>query len=146
MIAEAQRQTQAKQAARVRRPFANKDPNLPLPVIKGHVPRWFNDEENRLPRAQDAGWEFVAPDEFPSFRASSQVAPNSDLGSRISVVCGTDEQGKSVRAYLMKIKKEWYDEDASTKMASINETDRAIHGGRLHPHVGSYIKQVSVTT
>lgn len=143
MTGEVQKQAAAAQS-RNRRPFASKQPNLPLPDINGYVSRWFNDEENRLSRAQDAGWEFVTPSDFPSFRPSQQVAPNSDLGSRVSVVCGTDEQGKSMRAYLMKIKKEWAADDHRAKMDAIDETDRAIHGGRLHPHSGSYVKQISI--
>lgn len=144
MTGEVHKQAVAAQS-RNRRPFATKQPNLPLPKIKGYVPRWFNDEENRLPRAQDAGWEFVTPLDFPEFKPSQQVAPNSDLGSRISVVCGTDDQGKPIRAYLMKISKEWADADNREKMDAIDETDRAIHGGRVHPYSGSYIKQISIT-
>lgn len=145
MSVEARSQIQAKQE-RNRRPFSSKEPNLPLPTIAGFIPRWFNDEENRLPRAQDAGWEFVNPSEFPTFRPSQHVAPNSDLGSRISVVCGTDELGQSIRAYLMKINKDFWDEDQAAKQKEIDETDKAIHGGRVHPYAGQYVKQVSITS
>lgn len=130
---------------RTRRPFATKSPNLPLPEITGYVGRWFNDEENRLVRAQDADWEFVTHLDFPEFRSSHTVAPNDDLGSRISVVVGTNEQGASIRAYCMKIRKEFWDEDQRAKQDAIDETDKAIHGGRVQPYAGSYVKQISIS-
>lgn len=144
MTIEDKRQERSMQARR-RRPFATKEPNLPLPVLPGFVPRWFNDEENRLPRAQDAGWEFVSPSEFSTFRPSQHVAPNSDLGSRISVFCGTDEQGTPIRAYLMKITKEFWDEDQAVKQRELDQTDKAIHGGRVSPYFGSYVKDISIS-
>lgn len=102
---------------------ANQDPAF--------VYRWVNDDgRGRLDRALAGGYEF-APSE--SQRVGSGAADgNSDVGSRVSRVVGTQEGGAGMRAYLMRIKREWYLEDQRAKQAKVDEIDKSIRRGDAH--------------
>lgn len=88
---------------------------LQVPEIEGYVMHWFADRPGRIPRAIQAGYEFVQPDEVKinNFGLASDLmqSGNTDLGTRVSVHGGTAENGGAERLYLMKVKKEWYDKD-----------------------------------
>jgi len=128
---------------RARLPFNTHNLRLPLPDLDGFVCRYFNDEEGRINRALDAGYEFVNPIEFRSFKQASNVAPNNDLGSRISVLVGFDDQGEPLRAYLMKLKSELYEEDQVRKQERLDEIDESIKFGRMGDPQGSYVKEIN---
>lgn len=77
--------------------------------------------------ALQAGYEFV--------RIDGQAA-TTDMGQSISQVVGSKEGGASLRAYLMEIREEWYNEDQATKQESINATEKQIRRGELVGKVG----------
>jgi len=98
--------------------------------IKGYVLRWFNDQDGRLQRAQDGGYEFVNKREVPKLGIGDGQLhqDNSDLNSRVSKVVSRGEP--IIRAYLMKIKQEYYDEDQAAKEAVNAQVDDALKAGR----------------
>lgn len=88
-----------------------KDPN--------YVYRFVNDTGSRIANFQAAGYEIVKDDELTV--GDSRVFDPSDLGSGKKV---TSNDGTV--SYLMRIKKEYYDEDQAVKQNYNNETERAM--------------------
>lgn len=114
----------------------------------GYVRRWVVDRPGRLSQAEDGGYTFVT-DPLPG---ASDVTQRDGIGSRISRVVGTHEDRNPMTAYLMEIKKEWYDEDQKLKGKSVDTTEAALktgsdqHGspgedGRYIPKEGIKIEQ-----
>lgn len=91
---------------------------------KGFRLYWMRDDPGRLEAAKEAGYEFVKADEVA---VNDFITPgNGDLGTNVSRASGdTREGGQAVRMYLMKIKREWYDEDQQD-LANMNERIDAI--------------------
>jgi len=88
-----------------------KDPNF-------HY-RFVNDRGSRISNHQDAGWEFV--DEDTLVVGDSRVKDVSDIGSARRV---TSDDGTV--SFLMKIKKEFYEEDQAAKRTQNEEQERAL--------------------
>ena len=88
-----------------------KDPN--------YVYRFVNDTGSRIANFQAAGYEIVKDDELTV--GDSRVFDPSDLCSGKKV---TSNDGTV--SYLMRIKKEYYEEDQAAKQNYINETERAM--------------------
>lgn len=110
---------------------------LAVPEIRGYQLRWFNDLEGRIQQAIDGGYEFVSPDEAPTFGTPGDIDNvNRDLGARVSRVV---DKSTGMRAYLMRIKKEFYEEDQAAKQSIIDETDHQIRKGRLHDAEHRYV-------
>lgn len=131
-----QRNSEKSEGKRKRIPFGGNRTKLQLSDQEreaidkaGYVPRWFNDADGRIGRAEAGGWEFVSPDEALSVSESSLHEGNTDLNSKVSKVVsrGTDKQ---VRAVLMKIKKEWYNEDQERKEDRNRAVDEALRIGQ----------------
>lgn len=91
------------------------------------VDRWFNDDHGRLQAAQQAGYEFVEDEDVKAERAGT----NAESDARVSIHAGTRRDGSPMNAYLMRIPKEYYDEDQAAKQAVVDETDKAIRGGSI---------------
>lgn len=90
--------------------FANKDPNYHYRVV--------NDVKDRLKRFESAGYEFVTSDESLG-----------DTGSGIATAPGTvvtRPVGDNVTGVLMRIKKEWYEEDQKVKQKEIDEREEGL--------------------
>jgi len=82
------------------------------------------------------GWEFVSPDEvdIPNFKTiAGDVAEsgNQDLGSRISVYGYTDVGGRVVNQYLMKVKKELWDQLEESREQQSDRILSALQGSRV---------------
>lgn len=106
---------------------------LEVPAIDGYEMHWFADRPGRIPRAVQAGYEFVNPEEVKvnnfGIAADLMQTGNSDMGTRISVHGGTSESGGSERLYLMKIKKEWYDKDMALREQNSDQVVNALKHG-----------------
>lgn len=107
---------------------------LEVPEIPGYVMHWFADRPGRIPRARQAGYEFVAPDEvrINNFGLASDLineSGNTDMGTRVSVHGGVAENGAAERLYLMKIKKEWYDKDMTLREEASDRVIMALKQG-----------------
>lgn len=101
---------------RVRIPMTLPVPKLAVPEIPGYHTHWFRGSQARLQQAQNAGFEFVDPQEVDvnnlDLGGDASRDGNTDMGSRVSITAGdTDERGNAVRMYLMKQKMEYYLED-----------------------------------
>lgn len=89
----------------------DKDPNY-------HY-RFVNDTGSRLTNFQQAGYEFVSDTELTV--GDSRVSDPSAIDSRKSVI-----SNDGTTSYLMKIKKEFYEEDQAAKADHIAEQESAM--------------------
>lgn len=96
----------------------------------GCVIRWFNDQDDRVQRALDAGYEFVDRDDVKQVGDKDVTNGNTDMNSKVSRVVGRTAENKPIRAYLMKIRKDWYDQDQSLKQEKNALVDEAIRAGK----------------
>jgi hypothetical protein len=90
--------------------FGKQDPNFVYRVI--------NDQDERLQQAQEAGYEFVTGDEP---LGDKRAAEGGKIDSRVSKPVGNNTRG-----YLMRIPKEFYDEDQNAKMGKVDEVEKAL--------------------
>lgn len=91
-----------------------------------YVYRWVNDTSGRIDDAQRGGYEFVRSAKVGEKDASNR---NQDLGTRVSRIVGRSDTGTPVTAYLMRIKKEWYQADQKAKQKELDEFDATIKRG-----------------
>jgi len=101
--------------ARKRIPMSVPRQRLEVNDIPGYHLHWMSGRPGRIPQAMQAGYEFVDIDEVVvqnmGIADDIIVDGNSDLGSRVSVVCGAGEGDQPERLYLMKLREEWWQED-----------------------------------
>lgn len=77
---------------------------------EGYVYRVVNDRGDRIPQFEDAGYEIVEASKIRvGDKRVNRVAPS---GSKAEVSVGSGDKG-----FVMRIKKEWYDEDQAKKEA-----------------------------
>jgi hypothetical protein len=117
-----------------------------LKRLNGRVPRWINDVENRISEAQSGGYEFVEGEV-----RLGDAKTLADADRRIKKQVGTNKNGSPRFAFLMAIKKEFYEEDQAKKEQQNMMVDTAIKGGNptgLNHHGvspsagGAYVKNI----
>lgn len=81
--------------------------------------RFVNDTGSRIVNFQSAGYEFVEDTDLVV--GDARVFDPTDIGSGKKV---TSNDGTV--SYLMRIKKEWYEEDQAAKAALVDETEKAM--------------------
>jgi len=105
---------------RERIPFGTPVSKLKGPKDPNFVYRYFNDswmkEPDRVKRAKEAGYEIV--DGYDS------------------ITVGTNEDGSAIKGVLMRIPKEWYDEDQKAKMRELDKVDAEINRGKFQEKPG----------
>ena len=103
-----------------------------------HSLRWVNDLDNRLHEFLDAGYEFVQKDEISSTGSRTVDNTEAQVDSRVSKVVSYDKlNNRPVSAYLMKIKKEWYEQDQNEKADRIQARKERMVGKQDEPgHYG----------
>lgn len=134
-----------------RRPMGGHSQNLQVSGLEsGYVPRWFNDEGDRLRQARMAGYQPIMQDGAMGKVDVSGGNVDAEQGQWIRKHVGETKTGP-LYAYLMAIKEEWYLEDQARKMADINEVDQAIKTGNTLTSQGTpddqgktYVKQASI--
>ena len=89
----------------------DKDPNYEY--------RFVNDTGSRIHNFLAAGYEFVEDDTLAV--GDSRVSDASDLGSRKRVI-----SNDGTAAYLMRIPKEYYEEDQAAKQKELADQEQAI--------------------
>lgn len=117
---------------RTRIPMSSPRQKLNTPEIAGFHLHWFNDDENRLAQAMEGGYDFVDPQEtmVNSFSLGGDpVGTGTDLGTRVSVVVGTKKDGSTMRAYLMKIPQEYFNEDQAAGQERVDQVHDAMSKG-----------------
>lgn len=86
---------------------------LEVPELAGFHLHWFR--ESNVPRAQQAGYEFVSDDEVMvnsrSVASNSELTGNADLGTRIRVHSGVTELNHPEYLVLMKLPEHFWEED-----------------------------------
>jgi hypothetical protein len=95
--------------------------------IKGYHLHWFNDQDGRLQRALDGGYVYVERSEVPRLGGGALHQDNTDVNSKVSKVVSRGD--KVIRAYLMKIKNSFYNQDKKAKADVNNEIDKALRDG-----------------
>jgi hypothetical protein len=96
-----------------RRPFSSVELKLAYESRVGFHRHWFNDTNNRINRALEAGYTHVqGKDE-----------------KNVSRVVGVAEGGGPLHAFLMEIPEEWYQEDIAREQKLIDEKESAIKRG-----------------
>jgi hypothetical protein len=116
-------------------PMSLPDLKLTVPEIEGFKLHWFADRPGRIPRAMAAGYQFVEPEEVRirnfGFAEDLLNSGSTDLGNRVSVHGGVDDQGKAERLYLMKIKQEWYDKDMALREEASDKIVASLRAGKI---------------
>ncbi len=97
-------------------------------VARGQVPRWINDQDGRLARAQSGGYSYVKPEHAGSLGHGALHEGSTSQDSRVSKVVSRGEP--VITAYLMEISKEYYAEDQATKETHNAKVDEALKGGK----------------
>lgn len=121
MAREANRRTRTPVAdsLRSRMGVKGKDPNYEY--------RWVNDTPGRIDSYKEAEWEVVTDDNIVV--GERRINAPSQQGTPKTVAAG-----QGITAVLMKIKKEYYDEDQAAKHAKVhqltqNKLDEAKNSG-----------------
>jgi hypothetical protein len=96
--------------AKNRMTFADKDP--------AYRYRFINDKDDRLDRAQAAGYDFVISDEPVG---DKRVAEASKMGTKVSKAVGG-----GLVAYLMRIPVAFYEEDQQAKEAALKDVEKTL--------------------
>ena len=107
--------------ARNRLTFGEQDPN--------YVYRVINDQDERLKQAQEAGYEFVNSD---APLGDKRVAEGGKIDSRVS-----KPVGNGVRGFLMRIPRDYYEEDQKIKADKVDATERAMKPNAAKGEYGS---------
>ena len=81
--------------------------------------RFVNDTGSRIQNFKAAGYEFVTGDDL--IVGDNRVSDATDLGSAKRVI-----SNDGTTSYLMRIKKDWYEEEQASKAAAIKEQEAAM--------------------
>ncbi len=92
---------------------------LMAPAKPGFVRRWFNDDGNRIAKAEDLAYDFV----------TDEGIKTDDPSSRVSRLVGTKANGEPLRAYLMETPVEEFQAGLDEKATENAKTDEAIRRG-----------------
>lgn len=110
---------------------------LEVPEIEGYHLYWFRGEPGRINRAQQAGYEFVEPDEVDlndlDLAGDGLNGKGTDMGTRVSVISGDDvgSNGQPGRLYLMKCPNELYEYAQGLLNKQVDDTVEALRGGKV---------------
>lgn len=110
-------------ASRLTVPESEKDPNYVYRIVN-------DDDQGRIQRAIAGGYEFVKD---PLKLGTGTQDGNTDLGSAISRVVGTKPDGKPMRGYVMRIRKDLHESDQAMKQRPLDEFERTIRKGLPPP-------------
>lgn len=102
--------------------FEGKDPNYMYRVV--------NDVPGRLNMYIQAGYEYCTNEQRV---ADKGVAEGESVDTRICV-----NSGRGVKSYLMRIKKEYYDEDQAKKIDKIKRSEEQMKNKNPNPAKGVY--------
>lgn len=102
----------------------NKDPEYEY--------RWVNDVEGRIQDYMSAGWELAKGDEEIARKGIADPLPSGSVKRK--------PVGGGVEAVLMRIYKDWYDEDQTRKADYVNQIERSQMADTLGKLEGGYGK------
>ena len=97
---------------------------------KNYQGRWVVDRPGRVEAAEQGGYTFVK-DASMEVTVGEGVDGRDKMSTAISRTVGTHEGGRVMKAYLMKIRRDWYEKDQKEKQKVVDESDRAIQEGNV---------------
>lgn len=130
-----------------RRPMSSARQRLQTVEIPGWHQHWFKEEN--VPLALEAYYEFVDKDEVHMNQLNVSLdgaSKGTDLGSRVSLIADKSESGSPVRAYLMKIREEYWQEDQKDLEARNMQIMSAIFGDEAKVGIGGNIESRDALT
>lgn len=89
--------------------------------------RWILDAPGRIAEALDGDYSFVDPIEV-------NREPNGE--NKVYVRGGSNVDGSEQRQYLMKIPREFFEDDQKLSQTYLDEIDNAIKGGKINQTLG----------
>lgn len=89
-----------------------KDPNYEYRIV--------NDKGDRIGQFQEAGWELVEASAVKVGDRRVDVASAEGSKAQISV-------GEGQKAFVMRIKKEWYQDDQEAKQREVDYTEQSMY-------------------
>lgn len=95
--------------------ITNADPNF--------VYRWVNDTVDRISKFLQAGYEFVIDPHMEVGDGTDPSDPRS-IGAAV-----TRHGGNGTTLFLMRITREWYEQDQAAKLIAVRETEEAMKAG-----------------
>lgn len=110
------------QGRKERVPLGGHRAKLAAPERAGYHRRWINDHGDRIAQATQGGYQFVEDD---------TEVDETGRGAKRFMTVGTKEDGTPLKAYLMEIRQEFFDEDQRAKQSKIDDTDAAIERGEV---------------
>lgn len=114
-------------------------PRLKLSVI-GSIPGYHlyfeNDDEGAIEQLLYEGFEFVKPDEV---KMMQHIVADADITDRVSRYVGKKADGSPMRAYLLKIREDLWEERERNRYRQADEWESAIKKGYQNPEPGRYI-------
>lgn len=119
--------TRRERGRKARTPLGQPQLKMKAQAPDGMVPRWFNDQRNRITQALEAGYAFIG--EEGQELDTDDERQGRDQAKKMLV--GTHEDGSPMHAYLMAIPREWYEEDQKAKLQPVEETEQAIRRGNI---------------
>lgn len=90
----------------------SKDPNYEYRIVNTIVD---GQQTDRVELLQERGWEIV-----PDAKVGSKRVDNPSSVGSVSTI----SVGKNTHAVVMRIKKEWYDEDQRSKQENVEQIER----------------------
>jgi len=102
---------------------AGKDPNFEY--------RFVNDSGDRVQEFLDNGWEAVPADKvrIGDKRMNSSTSPGTNAVASV---------GQGMKAHLLRIRKEWWEEDQAAKQAIVNQSEEAMREKALDGTYGKF--------
>lgn len=130
-----------------RRPMSTARQRFQTPEIPGWHCHWF--KEDNVPLAIDAYYEFVDRVEVNMNQLNVSLggaSQGTDLGTRVSLIADKTESGSPVRAYLMKIREEYWLEDQKEIENRNSSIMQAVFGDEAKVDTGDGLKSIDATT
>lgn len=114
-------QSRAKEEARPRRSFINDTKDIM--TVKGkddnYVYRWVNDERGRVQRMIEAGYDVVQDEDVKVGDDNVLTTTGNSTSMTVNSVHGT-------QGILMRIRKEFYEEDRAAQARKIDRSEEAL--------------------
>lgn len=104
----------------------------------GYVYRWVNDNPGNIERYLAGGYEFVEHDTQVGDQPSDGDH-GQPVDKTVSMQVGRTRTSVNGTAYLMRIRREYFDEDQEAKREDRLETTKSMF--RANPEAGQYVKE-----
>lgn len=102
----------------------------------GYVYRIVNDVDNRINQFIEGGWETVLDKDVDIGDKRVNAAKPEGSLAQVSV-------GNGTKALVMRIRKEWYDEDQAAKSARIDEAEQSMYEDARKDTYGEIKREVA---